>query len=95
MIHPFPDGNGRTGRPLFSAASVLAVGNSRHLIGDLRPLRADWESRITARRDSAVHRVADLLLKRPVFNVQLLQRELGISTGNARRYVDRSPKPES
>ena len=41
-----------------------------------------------ARRDSAVHLVADLLLKRPVINAQLLQGELGISTGNARRYVD-------
>jgi Fic family protein len=134
-IHPFPDGNGRTGRALIqamlrnkwltrqvtvpvsaglltdtdsyfdalgsyreadpapiverlSAASVLAVANGRRLVSDLRSIRAGWESKITARRDSAVHRVADLLLKRPVINAQLLQRELGISTGNARRYVD-------
>jgi len=134
-IHPFPDGNGRTGRALIqamlrnkrltrqvtvpvsaglltdtdsyfdaltsyregdpaqmverlSAASVLAVANGRHLISDLRSIRAGWESKITARRDSAVHRVADLLLKRPVINARLLQGELGISTGNARRYVD-------
>jgi len=134
-IHPFPDGNGRTGRALIqamlrnkrltrqvtvpvsaglltdtdsyfdaltsyragdtapiverlSAASVLAVANGRRLVNDLRSIRAGWESKITARRDSAVHRVADLLLKRPVINAQLLQRELGISTGNARRYVD-------
>jgi DNA-binding Lrp family transcriptional regulator len=40
-----------------------------------------------ARRDP-VHLVADLLLKRPVINAQLLQGELGISTGNARRSVD-------
>ena len=134
-IHPFPDGNGRTGRALIqamlrnkrltrqmtvpvsaglltdtdayfdalgayrdgdpvpiverlSAASVLAVLNGRHLIGDLRAIRAEWAVKITARRDSAVHRVADLLLQRPVFNAQLLHRELGISTGNARRFVD-------
>jgi Fic family protein len=134
-IHPFPDGNGRTGRALIqamlhnkrltrqitvpvsaglltntdayfdalgcyrdgdcapiverlSAASVLAVVNGRHLVGDLRSIRESWGSTITARRDSAVHRVADLLIKHPVFNAQLLQRELGISTGNARRYVD-------
>ncbi len=41
-----------------------------------------------ARRDFAVQLVADLLLKRPVINAQLLQGGLGISTGNARRYVD-------
>lgn len=134
-IHPFPDGNGRSGRALIQAmlrnkrltrqvtvpvsaglltntdsyfdalgsyregdttpiverlsgASVLAVANGRRLVNDLRSIRAGWESKITARRDSAIHRVADLLLKRPVINAQLLQRELGISTGNARRYVD-------
>jgi len=134
-IHPFPDGNGRTGRALIqamlrnkrltrqitvpvsaglltdidayfdalgayrqgdpvpiveqlSAASILAVLNGRHLIGDLRAIRAGWTVKITARRDSAIHRVTDLLLRRPVFNAQLLHRELGISTGNARRYVD-------
>lgn len=134
-IHPFTDGNGRTGRALLQAllrhrgltrqvtvpvsaglltdtgayfdalssyrsgdptpmverlstASILAVINGRHLVSDLRSIRAEWAAKITARRDSAVHRVADLLLKRPVFNAQLLQRELGISIGNARRYVD-------
>jgi hypothetical protein len=39
------------------------------------------------RRDSAVYRVADLLIKQPVSNAQVLKRELGISTGNARRYI--------
>ncbi len=134
-IHPFTDGNGRTGRALIQAmlrhkrltrqitvpvsaglltdtdayfgalgsfrdgdpipiverlseASLLAVANGRQLIADLRSLREDWNARIIARRDSAVHRVADLLIKHPVFNAQLLQRELGIRTGNARRYVD-------
>ena len=134
-IHPFPDGNGRTGRALVQAmlrnkrltrqitvpvsagllantdayfnalgayregspapiverlseASLLAVTNGRRLAADLRSIREEWNSRITARRDSAVHRVADLLIKHPVFNARLLQRELGITTGNARRYVD-------
>lgn len=134
-IHPFPDGNGRTGRALIqamlrnkrltrqitvpvsaglltntdayfdalgsyregdpgpiverlSAASVLAVVNGRQLVGDLRSIRESWNSKITARRDSAVHRVADLLIRQPVFNARVLQRELAISTGNARRYVD-------
>jgi Fic family protein len=134
-IHPFTDGNGRTGRALvqamlrnkrltrqitvpvsagllantdayfeglgsyregdpapiveqLSSASVLAVVNGRHLVGDLRSIRERWNSQITARRDSAVHRVADLMIRQPVFNALTLQRELGITTGNARRYVD-------
>jgi Fic family protein len=134
-IHPFADGNGRTGRALIqamlrnkrltrqitvpvsaglltntdayfealgsyregdpapivervSAASVLAVVNGRHMVGDLRSIRERWDSMITARRDSAVHRVADLLIRQPVFNALVLERELGITTGNARRYVD-------
>lgn len=134
-IHPFTDGNGRTGRALvqamlrnkrltrqitvpvsaglltntdayfealgsyregdpapiveqLSSASVLAVINGRHLVGDLRSIRERWNSQIKARRDSAVHRVADLMIRQPVFNALTLQRELGITTGNARRYVD-------
>ena len=134
-VHPFTDGNGRTGRALIqamlrnkrltrqvtvpvsagllantdayfaalgsyrdgdsapiveqlSAASNLAVANGRHLVGDLRSIRERWRSQLTARRDSAIHRVADLLIRQPVFNAVVLQRELGISTGNARRYVD-------
>ena len=134
-IHPFTDGNGRTGRALVQAmlrnkrltrqitvpvsaglltntdayfdalgsyregdpapiverlseAALLAVTNGRHLVADLRSIREEWNSRITSRRDSAVHRVADLLIRQPVFNAQLLQRELDITTGNARRYVD-------
>jgi Fic family protein len=134
-IHPFTDGNGRTGRALvqamlrhkrltrqitvpvsagllsntdayfgaldsyrdgdpapiveqLSTASILAVVNGRHLVGDLRSIRMRWNPQITARRDSAVHRVADLLIRQPVFDALTLQRELGITTGNARRYVD-------
>ncbi|CAN5839515.1 Fic family protein [soil metagenome] len=134
-IHPFTDGNGRTGRALIQAmlrhkrltrqitvpvsagllsntdayfdalgsyrrgdiapivarlseASLLAVANGRQLVAELRSIREEWNSRITARRDSAVYRVADLLIKHPVFNAQFLQRELAIRTGNARRYVD-------
>ena len=71
-----------------SEASLLAVANGRQLVAELRSIRVEWNSRIAARRDSAVHRVADLLIKHPVLNARFLQRELGIRTGNARRYID-------
>jgi Fic family protein len=134
-IHPFPDGNGRTGRALIqsmlrnkrltrqvtapvsagllvntssyfqaltayrqgdpapiverlSEASILAVVNGRQLVADLQTIRAQWESKITARRNSAVHRVADLLIKRPVVNAQLVSDQLNIAINNVYRYVD-------
>ena len=73
-----------------STASILAVANGRHLVADLRSIRESWDSQITARRDSAVHRVADLLIKQPVFNAQVLQRELGISTVSAYAFSTRA-----
>lgn len=133
-IHPFPDGNGRTGRALvqsmlrnkrlarqvtvpvsaglltdtnsyfqaltayregdpapiverLSEASILAVINGRQLVADLQTIRGQWDSKITARRNSAVHRVADLLIKRPVVNAQLVSDQLNIAVSNVYRYL--------
>lgn len=134
-IHPFPDGNGRTGRALvqsmlrnkqlarqvtvpvsaglltdtnsyfqaltayregdpapiverLSEASILAVINGRQLVADLQTIRGQWDAKITARRNSAVHRVADLLIKRPVVNAQLISDQLNIAINNVYRYLD-------
>jgi len=134
-IHPFTDGNGRTGRALIQAmlrrkgltrnvtvpvsaglltdtdsyfaaltayregdaapivrrvsqAAVAAVFNGRALVSDLHAVRADWNDKITARSDSAVWQIADLLLRRPVINTALLTQELGIESKHARRYVE-------
>lgn len=133
-IHPFTDGNGRTGRALaqamlrnkglsrqvtvpvsagllantdayfaaltsyragdaapiverFSRATVLAIANGRQLVADLRHIRETWNDVITARSDSAVWRLADLLTRRPVVNAALLAQELGIESTNAHRYL--------
>ncbi|MBO0880578.1 MAG: Fic family protein [Mycobacterium sp.] len=134
-IHPFTDGNGRTGRALvqamlrnkgltrqvtvpvsaglladtdayfaalttyregnaapiverFSQASILAVANGSQLVADLRGIRERWKDVITARSDSAVWKVADLLTRRPVVNAALLTEELGIDSTNAHRYLN-------
>ena len=133
-IHPFADGNGRTGRALvqamlrrarltrhvtvpvsaglladtavyfdalttyragdpsaivasFADASSRAVANGRKLVTDLRNLREAWSQRVRARRDSAVWRLVDLLLRRPVVNARLIAEELGVAVGNVHRYV--------
>lgn len=134
-IHPFTDGNGRTGRALIQAmlrrkgltrnitvpvsaglltdtdsyfaaltayregdpapivrrvseAAVTAVVNGRQLVDDLHAVRAEWNDKITARSDSAVWAIADLLLRRPVINTALLTEELGIDSKHARRYLE-------
>jgi Fic family protein len=134
-IHPFTDGNGRTGRALvqamlrnkgltrqvtvpvsaglladtgayfaaltayrdgdaapiverFSQASGLAIANGRQLVADIRGIRENWNDVITARSDSAVWKVADLLTRRPVVNAALLAQELGIESTNAHRYLN-------
>jgi Fic family protein len=134
-IHPFTDGNGRTGRALIQAmlrrkgltrnvtvpvsaglltdtdsyfaaltayregdsapivrrvseAAVAAVFNARELVSELHAVRAEWNDKITARSDSAVWQIADLLLRRPVINTALLTEELGIESKHARRYLE-------
>jgi Fic family protein len=129
-IHPFPDGNGRTGRALIHAmlrskgltrhvsvpisaglladtgryfdalsayrdgdlepiidqicdASYAAIGNGRQLAADLRGVRDQWDSRIKARKDSTVWKIADLLIRQPVLDSATLEQELGVSNTNA------------
>lgn len=133
-IHPFTDGNGRTGRALvqamlrskgltryvtvpisaglladangyidaltayrdgdaapivnrFAEASLRATVNGRELVTELRAIRESWTGLLTARADSAVWKVADLVIRRPVVNARLLSQELGIKSTNAHRYL--------
>ncbi|MCM3658104.1 Fic family protein [Agromyces mediolanus] len=135
-IHPFPDGNGRTGRALlqgmlrhggltrnvavpvsagllrdtdgyFAAltafragdpdaivASVAnavfsAVQNGRRLVDDIEAAMAGWAERVTARSDSAVHRVKQYLPMQPVVNAKTVAQELGISDVAAQNAIDR------
>lgn len=134
-IHPFPDGNGRTGRALIHSllrakrltltvtvpvsagllvdtgayfdsltayrhgdpstivtliadASFRAVANGRMLTTDLTAIRAGWAERITARRGAAAHGLADLLVRQPVVDSPLVQRELGVAATNANAAIE-------
>lgn len=134
-IHPFPDGNGRTGRTLIHSllrakrltrtvtvpvsaglltdtdayfaslttyregqpativeliadASFRAVDNGRTLTTDLVTIRAGWTERITVRRGASAHRPADLLVRQPVVDSPLVQRELGVAATNANTAIE-------
>ena len=133
-IHPFADGNGRTGRALvhsmlraraltrnvtvpvsaglltdtdayFAAltsyrrgdparivaliadASFAAIANGRRLVADLRDTRERWDSVIKARQDAAAWKLADLLMRQPVVDAELVQRELAATSANAQRAI--------
>ncbi|MGO1318323.1 MAG: Fic family protein [Cellulomonadaceae bacterium] len=128
-IHPFTDGNGRTGRALaqsmlrrrgvtrnvavpvsaglladvdgyhraltayregdvspivraFADASLRAVGNARRLVGDIDAIRAEWEGRLSARKDSNAWRLLDILARRPVLDSATAAQELGVQQPN-------------
>jgi Fic family protein len=133
-IHPFADGNGRTGRALVHAL-LRAKGVTRHVTipvsggllhdldgylaaldayrsGDAEPIvtafaiaglravhhgrvmreriasvRSGWHERVGARRDSAVWRLADLLIAHPVVDAATAARELGIAETNVHRHL--------
>lgn len=133
-IHPFPDGNGRTGRALIHAilrhkgltrnvtvpvsaglladtsgyfealttfrkgdpertvhlmaeASFSAITNGRQLVADLTSARDRWRDQVRARRDAVVWQLADLLLRQPVVDAALVQRDLGATSANAYRAL--------
>lgn len=134
-IHPFADGNGRTGRALIHAllrtrgvttnvtipvsaglltdtdayfdaltryragdpepivaslagASLAAIHNGGLLVDELREVRASWDDRIKARRDSVAWRIADHLLAQPAIAWSTLERAFTVGSTSAYRAVD-------
>ncbi|BDZ56205.1 hypothetical protein GCM10025870_32780 [Agromyces marinus] len=135
-IHPFPDGNGRTGRALLHSmlrhhrltrnvtvpvsaglladtdayfralteyrrgrpdaiviavaeASFAAVRNGRTLVEELRAIAEGWDTKVTARSHSSVHRAMRFLLQQPVVNTRTLAASLDVSAVAAQAAIDR------
>jgi Fic family protein len=134
-IHPFTDGNGRTGRALLHAmlkhrgvatnvtvpvsagllanvrnyhdaltayragdpekiivvtaeASFRAIDNGTTLANDVMAITEGWASKVTARGDSAVWPVLDLLARQPVINAAVLETKLGLDYRRQKRALD-------
>lgn len=133
-IHPFADGNGRTGRALvhallrakgvtrhatipvsggllhdrdgyiaalddyrrgdpepivtaFALAGLRAVRHGRVMRERIAVVRTGWATRVHARRDSTVWRLAELLIAQPVLDAATAARQLGISETNVHRHL--------
>ncbi|ROP63820.1 Fic family protein [Curtobacterium sp. ZW137] len=133
-IHPFTDGNGRTGRALMQAmfrgtgltrnvtipvsaglltdtagyhaaldayrtgdiepivvataeASFRAVNNASVLVDDVHAVQAQWRESVTARSDSSVWRVLEVVARQPVLTASSLSAQLGGSL-NVYRALD-------
>jgi Fic family protein len=70
-----------------ATASSTAITNGRLLVADLNQIRERWIAAVTARSDAVVWRVIDLLLKQPVVDSALIQRELSATSANAARAL--------
>lgn len=70
-------------------ASFAAVHNGRILVEDLETVRLQWRERVKARRDSAAHRLVDVLLRQPVIDSAAAATQLGISAVNAQVAINR------
>ncbi len=69
-------------------ASSAAIGKGRRLVSDLRGIRAGWDDQVRARRGATAWAVADLLLRQPVIDSGLVQRELEVPAMTANRAID-------
>lgn len=73
----------------FAEASFAAISNGRQLVADLRMIRSRWDDVIRARADSTAWRLADLLIRQPIIDSPLAQREIGVSAQNTNVALER------
>ena len=71
-----------------SRAALAGVRLGRQLLTDLRAIRVGWDERVSARRDSGVWRVADLLLRRPIVDARVVADELNVLPPNVYGFLD-------
>ena len=60
-------------------AAFAAINNGRKMVADIRETSARWNSVVTARSDSSVHRLKEYLVSQPVVNVKTVAEALAVS----------------
>ena len=76
----------------FALEGLRAVHHGRVMRERIASVRTEWHERVGARRDSAVWRLADLLIAHPVVDAAAAARELGISETNVHRHLQSWPR---
>ena len=69
-------------------ASFAAIANGRALVRELHELRNSWDERVKVRRGATAWSVADMLLRQPVIDSALIQRELEVPAMTANRAIE-------
>lgn len=72
----------------FCEAAFDALRNGEQLVQDLTEMRAGWDDRVAARRDSVVWPLLDHLIRLPAVTVKHVQEEFSISQPAAQRAID-------
>lgn len=78
----------------FSRAAHSAVANGNHLVMDLVTARKAWEGKITARRDAAVWKILDLVVRQPAVTVAVIQEGAKVSQPTAQTAINELVRAE-
>lgn len=83
----------RAGNPIpiidaFADAATAAVDNAARPVSDIDTVRASWNARVTARRDSGVWPLLDVVARRPVLNAAIAAEEVGVHPTNVYRLLN-------
>ncbi len=60
-------------------AAFTAIDHATDMLSDLDAIAGEWRDRITARSDSTVWRLAELLMRQPGVNSNVVEVALGVS----------------
>ena len=69
-------------------AAFSAISNGRRLVAELHEVREGWNGKVRARRGAAAWRLADLLLRQPVVDSNLVASEWDSPVRTAERAID-------
>ena len=72
----------------FSWAANSAVANGRQMVDELVAARARWHDEIEARKDAAVWRLTDLVIRQPAVTVNAVRENLAVAQSVAQNAID-------